>query len=80
MSRLVGLSEDIRKERRRRMKEMEWESRVLPPEDEPRPRLAIEPRPPPRRDSPWEREDERYIEREVIYRGGRPPPPVGWRR
>jgi hypothetical protein len=77
---LVGLSEDIRKERRARLQEIEWENRLGPPEEEPTPRLAIEPAPPPRRPSPWEREDERYIEREIIYRGGRPPPPPGWRR
>ncbi|RVX69140.1 hypothetical protein B0A52_06854 [Exophiala mesophila] len=79
MVRLVGLSEDIRKERRKRAKEIEWENRALPP---PRPEsrpLAIEP-PPPRPRQEWDREEERYIEREVVYRGGRPPPPPGWRR
>lgn len=81
MARLVGLSEDIRKERRRRAKEMEWENRVLPPPRiEPRP-LAIEPPPPiPRPRQEWDREEDRYIEREIVYRGGRPPPPPVWRR
>ncbi|EHY56938.1 hypothetical protein HRR83_001985 [Exophiala dermatitidis] len=83
VARLVGLSEDIRKERRKRVKEIEWENRVLPPppvvEEVPRP-LAIEPPPPPRPRQPWDREEERYIEREIVYKGGRPPPPVGWRR
>ena len=82
MARLVGLSDDIRKERRKRIKEIEWENRVLSPpieEHVPRP-LAIEPPPPLRPRQPWDREEERYIEREVIYKGGRPPPPPGWRR
>ncbi|OCT54920.1 hypothetical protein CLCR_02788 [Cladophialophora carrionii] len=82
IARLVGLSDDIRKERRKRIKEIEWENRVLPPPiEEPAPRpLAIEPPPPPRPRQEWDREEERYIEREVLYRGGRPPPPPGWRR
>lgn len=60
---------------------MSWENRVLPPPavEEPRRPLAIE-APPPRPRQEWDREEERYIEREVIYRGGRPPPPPGWRR
>jgi len=36
--------------------------------------LAIEPpplHPDPRR--PWYREEDRYVEREISYRGGRPP-------
>ena len=68
---------------------MEWENRVEPPRYErPRPLPAIE-GPPPRHDHHhhdhhhhdhgWDREDERYIEREIVYRGGRPPPPPGWR-
>jgi hypothetical protein len=82
IARLVGLSDDIRKERRKRIKEIEWENRVLPPPiEEPAPRpLAIEPPPPHRPRQEWDREEERYIEREVLYRGGRPPPPPGWRR
>ncbi|KIX97938.1 uncharacterized protein Z520_06016 [Fonsecaea multimorphosa CBS 102226] len=81
IARLVGLSDDIRKERRKRIKEIEWENRVLPPPvDDPLPRpLVIEP-PPPRHRQEWDREEERFIEREVVYRGGRPPPPPGWRR
>ncbi|KIV85119.1 hypothetical protein PV11_00854 [Exophiala sideris] len=82
VARLVGLSEDIRKDRKKRIKEMDWESRVEPPPtiaDVPRP-LMIEPPPPPRSRQEWDREDERYIEREIVYRGGRPPPPVNWRR
>lgn len=88
VARLVGLSEDIREMRRRRAKNMEYENRFMAPiplidagylEPERRP-LAIEP--PPRRElDPWTREDEIYREREVVYRGGRPPPPPGssWR-
>lgn len=77
VARLVGLSDDIKKARLRRVKEMEWESRAAPPipviEEPPR-RLAIEAPPLPRRD-PWYSEEDRYVEREVVYRGGRPPPP-----
>ncbi|KAK5064599.1 hypothetical protein LTR84_000433 [Exophiala bonariae] len=77
IARLVGLSEDIRKERKKRIKEMEWENRVLPPP--PEQRLTIEPPPPRHGTKDWAREEERYIEREVVYRGGRPPPPPAWR-
>lgn len=81
VARLVGLSEDIRKDRRRRAREIGWEKRVLPPpvvEEVPRPPLLIEPAPlRPRQE--WDKE-ERFIEREVVFRGGRPPPPVVWRR
>ncbi|KAJ9612068.1 hypothetical protein H2200_003663 [Cladophialophora chaetospira] len=82
MARLVGLSDDIRKERRKRIKEIGWENRVAPPIEEPLPPrpLAIEPPPPLRPRQNWDREEERYIEREVVYKGGRPPPPPGWRR
>lgn len=70
------------------MKNMEYENRFMAPIPivdagllEERPRLAIEP--PPRRErtpEPWVREDEIYREREVVYRGGRPPaPPSAWR-
>lgn len=78
VARLVGLSEDIRKDRRKRAREIGWENRVAPPPaiEPARPRPAIE-GPPGQR---WDREDERYIEREIVYRGGRPPPPPGWRR
>ena len=85
MARLVGLSEDIRRDRHKRINEIRWENSVAPrPAIEPaspRAPLAIE-GPPPRerpRDD-WTHEDERYVEREIVYRGGRPPPPVGWRR
>ena len=85
VSRIVGLSEDIKKDRRKRVKEMEWENRVEPPP------IAERPRPLPAIEGPpyhhhhhhdqggWDREDERYIEREIVYRGGRPPPSrPGW--
>ncbi|KIX08476.1 uncharacterized protein Z518_03132 [Rhinocladiella mackenziei CBS 650.93] len=80
VARLVGLSEDIRKERRKQIKELGWENRVLPSPvvDKPQP-LTIEP-PPLRPRQDWDRQEERYVEREVVYRGGRPPPPPGWRR
>jgi len=77
VARLVGRSDDIRTARRRRIKEIEWENRLAAPvpvvEAVP-PRLAIEPpplHPDPRR--PWYREEDRYVEREISYRGGRPP-------
>ena len=79
MARLVGLSEDIRKDRRKRIKQLEWESRAVPVEEERRERvLAIE-GPPPLPRGNWDVEDERYIEREVVYRGGRPPAAPRWR-
>ena len=65
---------------------MEYENRYMAPipvidagylEPERRP-LMIEPPPPLRREvDPWTREEEIYREREVVYRGGRPPPPPG---
>ena len=84
MARLVGLSEDIKRDRAKRIKEIRWENEARPrPAVEPsapRAPLAIEAPPPRRDDRGWNHEDERYIEREVVYRGGRPPPPPGWRR
>jgi hypothetical protein len=45
VARLVGLSDDIKKARLRRVKELEWENRVLAPvpvvEERPRSRLAL---------------------------------------
>jgi hypothetical protein len=77
VARLVGLSDDIKKARLRRVKELEWENRVLAPvpvlEERPRSRLALEAAPP--RREPWYSEEDRYVEREVVYRGPRPPPP-----
>ncbi len=77
VARIVGLSEDIRKDRKKRVKEMEWENRVEPPPGPRRTPLPIE-GPPGYRHSPvpdrgWDKEDERYFEREIVYRGGRPP-------
>ena len=82
VARLVGLSEDIRRDRHKRIKEMEWENRLLPKEliEEERPRLAIE-GPPRREERGWDREEERYIERDIVMRGGRGGAiPPGWRR
>jgi hypothetical protein len=77
VARLVGLSDDIKKARLRRVKELEWENRVLAPvpvvEESPRSRLTLEA--PPLRREPWYNEEDRYVEQEVVYRGGRPPPP-----
>ncbi|RMZ78452.1 hypothetical protein DV737_g3860, partial [Chaetothyriales sp. CBS 132003] len=82
MARLVGLSDDIKNARQKRIKEIGWENRVLPePATERAPlRLLPEPGRDRRDHPPWTSDDERYIEREIIYRGGRPPPPPGWRR
>ncbi|MCJ1321071.1 hypothetical protein MMC15_006413 [Xylographa vitiligo] len=63
--RLVEISEDLRRERRERIRAIEWE-RAHEPEPEPeRPRrmLAAE---------PWD--EERIYEREIVY--DRPPPPA----
>ncbi|KAL9612663.1 MAG: hypothetical protein Q9167_002745 [Letrouitia subvulpina] len=61
---LVDLSEDIKRDRRDRIREIEWEQRQAPP----KPRLALPGR-------PWD--EERIIEREVVYEG--PPPPRRYR-
>ncbi|KAL9620071.1 MAG: hypothetical protein Q9160_005361 [Pyrenula sp. 1 TL-2023] len=90
IARLVGLSEDIRHARRRRIKEMGWERRSHVPssdkrsssgamliEEEKRP-LMIEG--PPRSEKggdKWDRESEIYREREVTMGRG-PPPRRGW--
>ncbi|RMZ83571.1 hypothetical protein DV738_g1122, partial [Chaetothyriales sp. CBS 135597] len=97
MARLVGLSDDIKNARQKRIKEIGWENRVLP-EPAPEPvaassRLLIESGRDrrEREHPPWTSDDERYIEREIVYRGGRPAPlpplappgppgPPGWRR
>jgi hypothetical protein len=68
VARLIGLSDDIKKARLRRVKELEWGNRVLAPVP------VVEEVPPPRRE-PWYNEEDRYVEREVVYRGDRPPPP-----
>ncbi|KAL9595316.1 MAG: hypothetical protein Q9219_006512 [cf. Caloplaca sp. 3 TL-2023] len=59
--RLVDLSEDIKRDRRERIREIEWEQRQPPA---PKPRLALAGR-------PWD--EERIVEREVIYEGTPPP-------
>ena len=90
VARLVGLSEDIREARRRRVRNIEYENRFMPPipvvdagylEERERPRLAIEGPPSRKEVEPWTREEEIYRERDVVYRSGRPPPPPppGWR-
>ena len=64
MARLVGLSDDIKKARLRRVKELEWENRVLAPVpvlERPRSRLTLE--------APWYTEEDRYVERDVVHRG-----------
>ena len=72
VARLVGLSEDIRSARRRRIKEMDWERRALPPPEERRDTLLIEEGPSRPDSRPWVREDEIIREREVVIRPGRP--------
>ena len=60
---------------------MEWENRVELPGRHRTP-LPIEDRERDRRHEHdrYDKEvDDRYIEREIVYRGGRPPPPPGWR-
>lgn len=59
--RLVDLSEDLKRDRRERIREIEWEQRQPPP---PKPRLALPGR-------PWD--EERIVEREVVYEGTPPP-------
>ncbi|KAL8735081.1 MAG: hypothetical protein Q9181_002939 [Wetmoreana brouardii] len=60
--RLVELSEDLKRDRRERIREIEWEQRQPAP---PKPRLALAGR-------PWD--EERIVEREVVYEGAAPPP------
>ncbi len=55
---LVELSQDIRRDRHERIREIQWEREHLP--ERPARRPAIE--------------EERVVEREVIYEGRRPPP------
>ena len=62
--RLVEISEDIRKDRRERIRQIEWE-RKMPPPPEPEPRMMLDQRP---------YEEDRIYEREVIYRTPPPPP------
>ncbi|KAI4197847.1 MAG: hypothetical protein LQ346_002895 [Caloplaca aetnensis] len=59
--RLVEVSEELKRERRERIREIEWEQRQPAPL---KPRLALAGR-------PWD--EERIIEREVIYEGAPPP-------
>ncbi|KAL8945051.1 MAG: hypothetical protein Q9216_000035 [Gyalolechia sp. 2 TL-2023] len=59
--RLVEVSEDIKRDRRERIREIEWEQRQSLPQ---KPRLALAGR-------PWD--EERIVEREVIYEGTPPP-------
>ncbi|KAI4233235.1 MAG: hypothetical protein LQ349_004535, partial [Xanthoria aureola] len=63
--RLVEVSEDLKRDRRERIREIEWEQRHAPPP--PKPRLALESG----RPGGWD--EERIIEREVIYEGTPPP-------
>ncbi|KAL8911797.1 MAG: hypothetical protein Q9171_003065 [Xanthocarpia ochracea] len=63
--RLVEVSEDLKRDRRERIREIEWEQRHAPP---PKPRLALE------GGRPWD--EERIIEREIVYEG---PPPRRYR-
>lgn len=61
--RLVEISEDLRRERRERIREIEWERQhEATPE---RPRLALPAQ-------PWD--EERVFEREIIYDRAPPPP------
>ncbi|KAL8965550.1 MAG: hypothetical protein Q9183_003792, partial [Haloplaca sp. 2 TL-2023] len=61
--RLVDLSEELKRDRRERIREIEWEQR----QPAPKTRLAIQGR-------PWD--EERIVEREIIYDG---PPPRRYR-
>ncbi|KAI4222561.1 MAG: hypothetical protein L6R36_006060 [Xanthoria steineri] len=63
--RLVEVSEDLKRDRRERIREIEWEQRHAPPP--PKPRLALESG----RPGGWD--EERIIEREIIYEGTPPP-------
>lgn len=60
MLRLVELTEELKHDRRERIREIEREQRLPPP----KPRLALAGR-------PWD--EERIVEREIIYEGTPPP-------
>ncbi|KAI4240169.1 MAG: hypothetical protein L6R40_005302 [Gallowayella cf. fulva] len=60
--RLVEVSEELKRDRRERIREIEWEQRHGPAPS--KPRLALEGR-------AWD--EERIIEREIIYEGAPPP-------
>lgn len=64
MLRLVELTEDIKRDRRERIREIQAEREFI---ERPRRPLALPPAPP-----PWD--EERVVEREVIYDRGPPPP------
>lgn len=75
VNRLVQISDDIRRDRKERIRQMEWEQRHPP-----RPALPPAPPVPQIAHKPWD--EERIIEREVVYnrspkplRLPRPPPP-----
>lgn len=63
----MELSQDIRRDRHERIREIQWEREQLPP-----PPLALPA--PERRDRRALVDEERVVEREVIYEGRRPPP------
>ncbi|KAI9676084.1 MAG: hypothetical protein M1817_000827 [Caeruleum heppii] len=71
---LVELSQDIRRDRRERIREIQWEREHVPAVTERRERRAIGPPPmaalPP--SGPVVQEEDRYFEREVVYEGRRP--------
>lgn len=62
--RLVELTEDIKRDRRERIREIQAEREFV---ERPRRQLALQPAPP-----PWD--EERVVEREIIYDRGHPPP------
>ena len=64
MLRLVELTEDIKRDRRERIREIQAEREFI---ERPRRPLALPPV-----QSPWD--EERVVEREVIYDRGPPPP------
>ncbi|KAL8767816.1 MAG: hypothetical protein Q9209_005810 [Squamulea sp. 1 TL-2023] len=66
--RLVEVSEDLKRDRRERIREIEWEQRHAPP---PKPRLALESGRADGGSRAWD--EERIIEREIVYEGTPPP-------
>ncbi len=61
----MELTEDIKRDRRDRIREIQWEREVRPERERPlvRKQLAA---------GPWD--EERVFEREVVYEGVSPPP------
>ena len=69
MLRLVSISDDLRRERRDRIRQIEYERSHPPERERPQRQIAA---------APWD--EERIFEREIVYDRPPPPPPPPARR